>query len=109
MGRLDLLFVVDYLAYLEDRDGRKQTDEKEDQQTKESKRPGVCRPVPPGRDVYAPRGWKEVAMQAGDNDHKALQPHTHVDDDGNDPHQSEVAAHFAAPQRLRDRDIEQNQ
>src|SRR4051812_47649081 len=97
-----------HLPHLEDRDRREKTNEKEDEEQEETDGAGVRCPVPLGGYVDAPGGGQEIAMETGDDDDEALQPHTDVDDDRNDPNQHNVQTDLSVPQRLRNRNIAQD-
>ena len=53
--------------------------------------------------IHAPRRGQEVAVQAGDDDDEALEPHADVDDQRDDEQHRHVRAHPLEPQQLRDR------
>src|SRR5438874_1477734 len=74
MARLRLLLVQDFLG-LEDRDHREHTDDQQERHHEQPDRSKIGRPVPERRGVTAPRGDEEVAVEAGDQDHVALEPH----------------------------------
>ena len=57
------------------------------QRQEETDRPEQCCPIPNRRPIHVPGGRKKIAMQAGDDDHEALQPHPHVDHHGHNPEQ----------------------
>ena len=74
----------------------------------ERNRPIVPRNVDQSQNVGAvhpPRRGQEVAMQAGDDDDEALEPHADVHDQRDDEQQRHVGAHPLQPQHLRHDDV----
>src|SRR5579885_1341103 len=101
--------VMDYFADLEDRDRRKDAHEDAHQEDEESHGPDKHRPIPNRGVILTPRRRYEIAMQAGDDDNKPLQPHADIHNDGFDEKQYYAFSNLAEPQELRQSNIAENQ
>src|SRR5207245_2917453 len=65
----------DQLAHFKNRDHGQEADKQKQQRQEQAHRANKNGPVPPRGGVHAPGGGQKVAVQAGDDDHKALKPH----------------------------------
>src|SRR5581483_2099036 len=97
---LHVIVVMHHLADFKDGDRRKQPDKQEHEQQEESKGSYEGCPVPAGRYVSAPGGRQEVARQAHDHNHKALEPHAAVDYQGKNKYHRYTHADLLRPQQL---------
>ena len=70
--------------HLEDGNHRQHPDEQEEQRDEQANRAEEGHDVPARRPVHPPRRGQEVAVQAGDDDHEALEPHADVDEHRNE-------------------------
>src|SRR3954451_5072935 len=104
-----LLLVVHDLTHFERRDGRRQSQEEEECQRKESQRSYECRYIPACWDVYTPRGWQEVTMQADDHDDEPFQPHADQDVHRNEEQGRNALTHTREPKQLRDDNVARDQ
>src|SRR5438309_1321976 len=96
-------------ADLEDRDHRQETNEQKEQAEEKPYRADEHREVPKRRAIHRPRGRQEISMQARNDNHESLEPHSYVDDDRNDEQQGYAAASPLRPENLRNQNVAQDQ
>ena len=91
--------------HFSDGDHRQEAAEQQEQHTKEAERPQHGADVNPGRNESIPTRRQEVIGETGDDDHEALKPHAHVDEEAEDEHQRNAGANLLEPEELRSDDV----
>src|SRR5437763_716533 len=84
-----------------DGDHRQQPDEQEEAAEEEAEAADEGADLDERRPVHHPRRRQIAAVQRGDDDHEALEPHADVDEDGEDEQRGDARADPLRPQRLR--------
>ena len=87
-----------YLSHWHKRQKAKK-EKKEDGEKAESAEEGED--VYYGRRVIPPTGWEEVSGQGCVGDDEPFEPHSYIDENGDDPDQGRVLTDLAEPEELR--------
>src|SRR5215467_2131759 len=108
-----LLFVLrrfrNEFAHFRNGDRRENAYEQKEHHDKESDSAGEGGPVPESPLIAAPSRRREIAREADHHNNKALEPHANVDDDGHKEQKRDVVAQLVRPERLRQKDVAENQ
>src|SRR5687768_6218746 len=88
-----------------DRYGRRKAQEQKEEREKQAERSKVSHQIHPGWLVVTPARRQEIAMERGDDNHKAFEPHADIHEDRQDEHGHEVLPEPLEPEKLRSENV----
>src|SRR4029079_7841124 len=104
MARL-LALAREHFLVLADRDRRQETDEQQERRHEQPEHSDVGAPVREAGVIVAEARRKEVFVEAGDEDHVALEPHADDDRSADQEQQHRAPANAAQPKALQRREV----
>src|SRR5690554_3800249 len=87
--------------HLVEREHREEAREQQIQGEEDPDRTDEDAYIHPGGMEHGPAAWQVIAVQAGNDDHESLEPHTDVHDDAHEEGEHQIAAKVAEPEELR--------
>src|SRR5262249_53537950 len=96
-----VLLLRQHALHFRDRDHWQEAGEQQEQRQEQPDGSDERADIDPGRPEVTPGAGQEVAMQAGDDNHESLEPHSDVHHDRQHEHHRDAAAQLLEPEELR--------